>query len=291
MKKSIQSAFLVFVLLAVLLNGCAPTPTPYVPTSPESVSEPPHEIYAGFTDNQAMPFIMIHQNGESLVMTQDVNSSNVTGGVWNSTDGQSVVIYSDSDGRPTSAVIGDDVILYSNYTNDTVDVTVIQADGTSTTYQATLDTETLNKIMSFVPFSDQSVSYSLTNLHRQGQSDMWYWMKNGMFMMDITFCAAGTVAVIATGTVALPLLMLAGFCTGALLETLTRAGTFLNIDVGGLESANDTSAVIGCGEAVSKTAVNPIDILDLKSCVDLLIPIAEEQEKSANLIMSNGFGA
>ena len=69
-----------------------------------ATNEPPHEIYAGFTENKAMPFIMIHQSGESLVVTQDNNSSKITGVVWTSADGQSIVIYADSDGYPKSAV-------------------------------------------------------------------------------------------------------------------------------------------------------------------------------------------
>jgi hypothetical protein len=278
MKKSIQSALLVLILLTVLLNGCAPAPMPSVP---ESVSGQSHEIYAGFTNNKAMPFIMIHQSGEGLVMTQDVNSSNVTGGVWNSADGKSAVIYSDSNGRPTSAVVGEDVILYSNYTNDTVDLTVIQADGTRTMFQSKLDTDLLNKITAFVPSSDSMVSYSAPNSFRQEQQDKWFWMKNGMYMLGVVGCTAGIVTM--TSGTALPVLYaLAGICTGAILGAVIKVGTFLKIDVGGLESVNDTKTLVDCGKAIGLQ-----ELQELTSCVELYIPIAEEQERVSKLILSN----
>jgi hypothetical protein len=261
-----------------MLNGCAPTPTP---SAPESVYGQSHEIYAGFTNNESMPFIMFHQSGESLIMTQDVNSSNVTGSVWNSADGKSAVIYSDNNGRPTSVVVGEDVIFYSNYTNDTVDLTVIQADGTRTVFQSKLDTNLLNKITTLAPSSDSMVSYSMSNSLRRKQQDKWFWMKNGMYMLGVVGCTAGILTM--TSGTALPVLYaLAGVCTGAILGTVNKVGTFLKIDVGGLESVNETKTLVDCGKAIGLQ-----ELQELTSCVELYIPIAEEQERVSKLILSN----
>ncbi len=277
MQKSILSLCLIFGLLATLINGCAPTTTPEVSITSEPMSEESHEIYAGPTGNPAMPFIIIHQSGENLILIQDINSSNVTGSVWNSADGQSVVIYTDSNGLPTSTIIGEDVILYSNYTNTTVDVTVFQENGTSETFQVEIDTNLLNKITSRVDPSDMFVSLSRTN-SQQDQRNKWFWIKSGMYMLGVVGCTAGVLTM--TQGMALPALYtLATICSGTILNTVAETGKLLNIDVGSLESANKISSIKSCATATG--------MWDIKECVDLLISDAEEQEKIAALNLSN----
>ena len=262
---------LVVSLTIVACGGQAITETP------AAINEPQHEIYAGFTENKALPFIMIHQSGENLVVTQNINSSNITGVVWTSVDGESIVIYSDSDGKPKSVVIGEEVILYSNYTNDTVDLTVIQVDGTRTRFQSKLDTDLLNKITSFVPSSDSLVSYSIPDSIRQKQLDDLFWMKTGMYMLGAATCTVGTYAAITTGTVLIPpvLLTLAKTCSGTILGTLIRVGTILDIDVGGLQSINNGLNMVKCATA------------EITACVNVFLTEAEKQEKLADKIISN----
>lgn len=250
----------------------------YIPdTEPPALTEPPHEIYAGFTDNQAMPFIMVHQSGENLAVTGDINSSNITGIVWHSVDGNSIVIYSDNDGRPAVAVIGEDTILYSNYTDDTVDLTVIQADGTRSMFQAELDTNLLNKITAYAPASNSLVSYSIPNAHWQGQLDKWFWMKTGMYMLGVATCTAGGYAAITTGTILFPpvLHILTLSCSGAILGTLIRVGTIFHMDVGGLESIDSGLNMVNCAYA------------DITGCVNVFLTDAEKQDKLANQIIAN----
>lgn len=274
------------ISLAMSACGIASTATPpaqiYVPaTEPPALTEPSHEIYAGFTDSQIMPFIMVHQSGENLAVMGDINSSDITGIVWNSTDGTSIVIYSDGYGRPAVAVVGEDTILYSNYTDDTVDLTVIQADGTSSMFQAELNTSLLNKITSYAPTSNSLVSYSIPNVRRQEQLDKWFWAKTGLYMLATATCTYGTYTAIATGIVLIPpvLLTLGITCSGAILGTMIRAGTILDLDVGWLEAVNTSANTIKCA-----TAIQP---LDLASCVSVIVTQAEKQEKLANQIIAN----
>lgn len=282
MKKSIQSVFLVFVFLTVLLSGCAPaqtpSPAPAQPASLESAStpEPIHDIYAGFTDNQAMPFVMIDKSGESLVVTQDVNSSSITGVVWTSEDGQSIVVYADSDGKPQSAVIGNEVVLYSNYTNDTVDITIIHADGTREAFTSKLDTNFLNSLKSYVPPSDSLISYSPNSLQPQ-QFDKWFYMKTGLYMFGAATCAASVGAAITVG-LAVPIIgipLLAIGCSGTILGTAIRAGNILHMDVTDLENLNNGINGVKClyGEK-------------LLACANLIVNEAERTDKIASEILS-----
>ena len=146
--KMVSAILLVCLTVLACRAGATPTVAPATsqivvpadtPTETTGVTnEPLHEIYAGYTGNKALPYIMIHKSGESLVAIQDANSVNISGVVWNSADGKSIVIHSNSNGLPTLAIVGTDIILYSNYTNDTVDLTIIHADGTRMTIPAKL---------------------------------------------------------------------------------------------------------------------------------------------------------
>jgi hypothetical protein len=256
--------------------------------TPPATDATSHEIYAGFTDDPSMPFVMIHQTGESLALTQDVDSSTVTGAVWISPDGSSVVIYSDKNGKPTGIVVGEQVILFSNYTADTVDLTVIKADGTAITAQSKLDKDILQKITAFDPSPSPNslVSFSRSSLW-QDELDQWFWMKTGLYMFDVAVCTTGALTIgtnpaaagIFSVLVPATTLLLAKACTSALLGTLTRVGTILNIDVGSLQNISDAMSLISC--------VNAKTLLDLKACVKLLIPIAKEQEEAANTFIAS----
>lgn len=286
-----NSLKIISIILAISLTvsacGVASTAAPpdqiYIPTeAPVAANESPHEIYAGFTDNQVTPFIMVHQSGENLAMMGDINSSNnagnIAGAIWNSVDGSSIVIYSGyDDGKPAVAVIGEDTIFYSNYTENTVDLTVIQADGTSSVFQAELDTDLLNKITAYAPASNSLVSYSIPNAHRQAQLDKWFWMKTGMYMLGVATCTAGGYAAITTGTVLFPPVLdkLTKACSGAILGTLIRVGTIFHMDVGGLESINSGLSMVNCAST------------ELEACLDVFLTEAEKQEKIANQIIAN----
>ena len=290
MNKNIMKSIVMVLVASLTVTSCGeqtisePTTTPPPPTSqiflptdtPTATNEPQHEIYAGFTDNPEIPFIIIHESGESLGVIQDPNSSNVTGVVWDSSDGEFIVIYVDSNGMPQSAVAGDDIILYSNYTADTVDVTVIHANGTQETFQAQLDTNLLNKITSFSTPSINMVSYHGSQLPQQ--LDKRFYIKLGLYVLGGASCIShvpGSLTVIG-----IPLLAQA--CAGFLLGSVIRAGDALNLDVGELETAKYVWDLHKCTGILSTELVG-----QLLACANVLVTELEKQDEAAKQRVAN----
>ena len=258
------------VLLLLLASGCQTTPKP---TFTPSANKPQHEIYAGFTQNKNIPFVMIHRSGESLAVTQDVSATNVTGVVWTSSDGKSIVIYSDSNGRPKSAVVGKDIILYSNYSTDIVDITIIHADGTRELFQSKLDIDLLNKITSFVSPPYNLIAYSIPNPMRPQQLDKWFYIKTSLYILGAASCIKAVPGSLVIPVVGIPLL--ASACTGFLLETVVRVGNALNLDVGDIQTLNNNLDIGMCAMG------------SVSDCLNVYVTEAEKQEKISDEINSN----
>jgi len=292
MNKNVMKSIVIVLVVALIILACGiqtiSEPTIPLPSStsqifsptqaPTSTNEPPHEIYAGFTDNSEIPFIMIHQSGESLGVIQDPNSSKVTGVVWNSADGKSIVIYTDSNGMPQSAVAGDDIISYSNYTANTVDVTVTHADGTQEAFQAQLDTDLLNKITSF-----SAPSFNLVSYHRSQspqQLDKWFYIKTGLYIAGAANCISKVPGSAVVPIIGIPLLAQA--CAGFLLGTVIRVGNALNLDVGGLEAAKNTWDVLNCYAPASLDVV-----ARALACANAMATEFEKQDKAAKQKIAN----
>jgi hypothetical protein len=282
MKKSFQLAFLVFVLITVSLAGCGQTPTPAAPAFPDTAvpsdpSEAAHEIYAGFTGDPAMPFVMIHQSGESLVVTQDVNSSSISGVVWTSEQGESIVIYADGEGRPQIAVAGNEMVLYSNYTYDSVDVLILHADGSREMFTSRLDVNFLNSLKSERPPVESMISYSPLSAQPR-QFDKWFYMKTGLYMFGVATCAASVGTALTVG-LAVPIIgipLLAAGCSGTILGTAIRVGNILHMDVTGLENLNNGINGVKC-----------VFTTDLPACASLIVNETERQEKMAAEIVAH----
>lgn len=271
---------IISVVLAISLTvsacGVASTAAPpdqiYIPPeAPTTNNEPLPEFYAGFTQSEEIPFLMVHQNGESLGTIGDTNSP-IEGVVWVSSDGESsMVIYSNDDGLPQSAVVGEDVILYSNYTNSgMVDITILYQDGTSETFQAQLDTELLNKVWSFSSPSFSTVSYSLVSPQQPLSTDGLLLMKQGLYLLGAASCLNLVMAPVLP-----PLAALALPCAGTLIGGVIMYGNLLNMNVAGLESINSGLNMVKCASA------------ELTACVNVFLNESEKQEKLANQIIAN----
>ena len=299
MNKSRMGVLIVVLIVSLTLAcaGCRPvTPTAapppeavYVPTAEsaaatEAAIAVPHEIYAGFTDNSAVPFVMVHQSGESLAVMQDVNSMSIYGVVWTSPDGQSILIYADGNGLPVSAVVGDEVVYYSNYTSETVDVEIIHSDGFREAFTSRLNLDLLNMIMAAAPPTDSLISFN-PGATQPLQYDKWFAMKTGLYMYSAASCGASVGFAVSAGAVTggvgalIGIPLMAYGCSGAILGTMIRAGNILNMDVTGLENLNTVINGIKC-------STNPIE--GLAACASLIVNETERQEKIANeMIMAN----
>lgn len=162
MRKPVLCALVVAVALNFPLTACCPLSLCRValPTSDSSPSEPigpqipsvgpdasstperpstaeafvsTYGVAAAVTDNDKYAAIAVHESGEKLVAMTDVDASGtvsrVSGAIWISPEDEALVVYSGPDGLPDRAVIGDVVLLFSNYTRDAVDVAVVVGDG------------------------------------------------------------------------------------------------------------------------------------------------------------------
>lgn len=110
-----------------------PASTPAPLTIDDSAYLP--QISMGLTRNHDFAAMAVNERSESLVaMTETDNIGNilaVTGGVWNSPDGKSIVFFTGADGLPDRAVFDEYVFLFSDWQADTVDVTLVDSDGTT----------------------------------------------------------------------------------------------------------------------------------------------------------------
>jgi hypothetical protein len=266
------------IILATLACGPAATQAPQpaqiiAPTeTPAPVNDASHEIYAGATGNKALPYIMLHRSGESLVGIQEAGSVNLSGVIWTSPNGESIVIHSDGNGLPISAVVGEDTILYSNYTHDTVDMTIIHQDGTSEAFQAKPDSNLLNLITAFNTPAYSLVSYPLSNLHQPAQWDTFI-AKTLLYMTGAAVCIASVPAAIANPLIGIPLLLDA--CSGSLLGTLIRVGSIAGLDVGDLQTIKNNLDIAKCSTGMAPLA-----------CANVYVTTAEEQENKASSIKS-----
>lgn len=266
----ITSAILV-LLLGILSCRSQPiplsSPTP-VSTLADSNPESSYEIYAGFTDNSRVPFIMLHESGERLgVITS--RSGNIEGITWRSINGEAVTVYADMNFVPQKVIIGDDILLYSNYDGQTFDITILRADGTSETFKVKTDTKILDMLMSFGS-SVTTISYSDKVFN---QVDKWFFIKSGLYILTAAVCISeitGSMTI-----VGLPNL-LQGACGGFILETIIRAGNLLKLDVGDLESAQ---AILDTEECLN--ALSPDILSRTLACANILANTLEQQEKAS----------
>ena len=113
----------------------APSGTPLVnitetslPTSSatsEKITQ--YQYYAGYTNDKAIPLLLLHESGELLGLS--LTDNHVSKVAWRAPDGTSAVVYTDVHGIPKKAIVGNYIILYTNYTSVTVDLTIISQDG------------------------------------------------------------------------------------------------------------------------------------------------------------------
>ena len=276
-----KQLLLIFLMSTVILQSCnfagaidtSDSPPTSKPTDlPAPTNEPDFALYAGFTERKEIPFIILHPSGEKLGVIQDVPSSRNTGVVWISSKGEATVIYTDENGLPITAVIGEDIIQYSNYTESTVDITIVTQDGNRESFQATLDTNLLKKITAFARPSAIPVAYSINNVNPPYQQDLGIaMMKFGLYAFGAAMCIGGIPA---TSVAPILIVYVAEACAGTILTTVTAVGGIF-FDVGWLETINHNLDIAGCMTG------NPQD------CASLAVTEMENEKKVADKKNSN----
>jgi hypothetical protein len=265
MNQKLISITSIALVVSILLSACDisitinPTSVPALADTPSPVNapeptatkvasltdEPVHELYAGLTGDSEIPFLLVHQaSGENLGLIQENHSSSPTGVVWTSSNAESVVIYTDEYGVPTGGVVGDYILKYSNYTNRTVDVTVIYPNGTRDVFRTEYDTELINKLSTIFTPSYSEVAFSIANPSRTQQQDLWGYIKEGLFAISMFGCI--NAAKTPSPTIQSYLIKVGAICAGALVQEVINERRLENLDVGPLEIANLGIDVAGC---------------------------------------------
>jgi hypothetical protein len=199
--------------------------------------------------------------------------------VWTSPDTKtSIVINTGSDGMPESAVVGDDVILYSDFTDDMVDLTIVHADGSTEGFHAKRNTDILNKLSELANPALSLISYSLPFAAQPVQVDVLELIKTIAKVAAVASCIVAIGGAIAGG----PLAALALPCIGPLLAALILAGKELGLDVSVLEEMSNSWTAFKCPFAL----LNPIDFFACFStaatAIQKIIEFANQKVEVAN---------
>ena len=141
--------FCIIGIMMILTNSCGVSPqipstggteTTNETTSTEAASNALFEKYGinvSVTDDEKYPVLAVGKNGEQLVAITDStlsgSTTTVTGAVWFSPEGDSFVLFNGKDGLPEKVVVGELTIIFFNYTDNSVDIGIIGANGETET--------------------------------------------------------------------------------------------------------------------------------------------------------------
>ncbi len=254
-------------------SGNPPTlNSPSISQSPTTAPDKQHDLYAGFTNDEQIPFVILHESGEQLAVAQDIYSNQKTGVVWSSPGKDSIAIYSDGNGIPTYSVVSNSVIRYTNYTNSTVDITVTNQDGTKEVFRVKYNAELIKKIQ-----ARHETSYHLAALAEFSNQELLY--PDAWDYLDYGFMAIGAVScagLIATANPAL--LALASTCGGLILDVAIEVMEYNNIDVELLEA---NSTLIDGIQCLNDT------VSEWSSCAKLAAAVAENTYNAGNQLISD----
>ncbi len=222
-------------------------------------------IYLVPSDDPSIGALAVHESGEILgAITEE---DRVTGSVWIAPEGGSIVVEAGRDGLPERAVVGDWVLLFSNYTTDSVDIAAIAPDGTISTFRD-------------VPVDPSSISSLRAGSTPGGQGRMLAISPSGAnqtltaadqlriasTLMSIASCAITAIPAAALGPAGILWVAAQPACWSALLGT---ASVLLPGDNPGLEMtviALDTVGCmidigmgLSCGAAIAGAAAHELD--------------------------------
>ncbi len=221
-------------------------------THTPSPDETQYDFFAGFTNNPIVPFILIHESGEFLGFSLEENAQ-VSKIIWQNPDGLSAIIFTDANGLPQKAVVGDYIVKYSNYTRETVDLTIISKDGSRELLRVEHQIERFRPSNSYFPQVVNLISY-------RGASkaiDAWEVIDQGLFALGIAGCLTAAAGI---GTLAPPALVALGVaCAGPLIHNEIILRQASGESIGNLEQyesiADATSCSVGSVILQDKTSI------------------------------------
>ncbi len=216
------------VALAFLMYGCGGNPsTPTTPSATTDSSSPSARLFNGIaatlTGDGVIGAIATSPNRDMLGIATETGASGqivkVTGATFILPNGGSAVVYPGSDGLPARAVFGDVAVTFSNYTNNTVDIVMMAANGAVTIARGVaVDANQLADLRSLMAQLSASARSSVgTRAVTDAQVAILY--KTSGTLLSVAGCAASVSAL--APTLGLSTFIMAGTCTSAFVKVLT----------------------------------------------------------------------
>jgi len=225
-----------------------------------------YDLYAEFPKNKPISFLVLHKSGEKLGSVQNMYSAYPSSVVSVLAGGETVTIFADRDsGLPQSAVFGDTVVFYSNYTDTTVDLQLVHADGSRESLRVKRDTQILQQIsaISFPTLGSMGMPVPVS-FHPQAADIFVGSLKAALYVKSAGACFIGVSAAVASGGIAIPALIpLADDCRSFILDTAISVGKLANLNVANLEKVNTSLDFLGCTTIIKEDCLDTtVDIMD-----------------------------
>ncbi len=273
------------VLLVMLASACGGTSsTPTTPSGPGGSSPTSGRLFNGLaatsTSDGVFGAIAATPSGERFgVMTERGAAGQivkVVGATFVLSDGSSAVVYAGADGLPARAVFGEYVVLFSNYTSNTVDIAAVAADGTvSNVRAAPVDA---NKLANLRSLPAQLLSASATSSTRTlsvTTSDLQgfaFGLKLGGFFLSTLGCT-GSIALLGTPAAPAAILMAAP-CISWFVTALTLIDPSLDTPVLG-ESSGMLMSMTEC-----------LGLRDTNGCTSVIVTALSNITSATETIVS-----
>jgi len=252
-----------------------------IPTSSTGTN---YDLYAGFTKNNPVSFVILHRSGEMLGSSQNIYSNYPSYVVWRSAGGEAMTVYGNRDtGLPTSAVIGNDILLYSNYTDTTVDLILVHQDGSREAFRVKRNTDILNKLSDiFSPSFAMGARPMPVSFDPQAEEILQF-TKADLYLLSAAGCFEDAEGAAAGGTLlggpiagaAIALVTLTASCGGLILSTVIQAGKMANLNVANLETLNQKVDLAGCL------------LIDATDCLSAETDVLDNYLQHSNYIIAN----
>lgn len=290
--------FCIFGIMIILTNSCGVPPqipstgiaeTTNATTTAEATSNALFEKYGinvSVTDDKTYPVLAVGKNGEQLIAITDStlsgNASTVTGAVWFSSEDESFVLFNGKDGLPEKVVIGELTIILFNYTDSSVDVGIIGANGeTETLKNISLDAEILSelKALQSKTFTPSGANKLAIPASASEVTNMEAILEIASFGLELAGCVASVAALTAV-TFGAVLVALALPCGTLLIDTVIT----LTKNEDTLFASAFASANMG---GTSKDCISGTLIERRLACAALIIDATKLAISKANELISN----
>ena len=239
------------------------------------------EIGASWTEDMSAA-VAADTDGNAMVVQNDSI-------VWVTPDGEDIVVYYDENNLPTKTVIEDSIILYENWTINTVDIAIISPEGIYTIYRnLTIDADLISDLTSIASVSNISENnlFAKIKLHSVAYAfetdNLASMLQIGGKIISAAWCAVNIVGAIESMGVTFP--MLAQACASTALSIISA---ITNEDNALLGATGDTLTIISsiscdnpltCAGAWMSNAGRIIEIADANIGEQSLI-ITEAESK------------